>query len=955
MICSKIRGAILCLFQIVLIGSINAQSVLQIGQLPENQVVNTRKLAPLRDGGVVFVSQVDGTKKFFLNRTGADAKITKSISIPVSVIDTTVINNNIVEAAQIANGEIWLTYPYGNLNQNPQVGIARYTSDLNYIGSYSIPCGNGFRKQGNTFPTPDSGLVVFCQNTTLKSFNLIKIKSDGIIEWTQNQPLGVNTAAIRRVNPQGFSDDNGLTYHTILPNFIVLRFSPTNQYCFNSWAYDYKGSSLASFSRVLNYLPFSIDYNPSIVGVRKVNQDYAFYFSFFSPDAPFLRIYKNVLNTSGGLLSNTSFQDELLFLPEEIKHSVDDDGEILAAGNKHLFFRKDDGSQLTEVIPVEDPSYMSLVYKLTTPHQDGGYWIYGVIKKDNGQTQDLIARLLPNDFQLSGKLFEDINQNCLEEVGEKPYGARWVEFESDFKYYALSDSAGQYSAVLPEDTYQVGIGQIGRLWQLCPAQEQVIVNSDKTHILPIQPKAFCPDLFVDINAPYLVRCDTNEVIVRYRNEGVTPAINPYILFDVDTNLVLTSSSTPVSTISNGKYRVDLLDIPNGTEGEFKLNFYLDCSNTIVGQTHCINAHIYPDSLCLTPPACWDSSDYVIEGDCSGDTVIFKIKNRGLKAPSKPKPAIVLEDDIMRIAPFDINLLAGQDTTIFYEANGKTIRIEIPQGACFPYPSIPSLTLEGCGGIDQTGYVITLPQDDEASFLSKWCVESVDTKPSGFILGNPKGYSAERFISDSTQLEYVISFDVPPSAVNQNFYVVDSISSHLNINSFELGASNDKFQYQIYNNGVIRIDFKPVSQAGTQYIKLKATPRSGTFDGTKIYNKATIFYEDLLSVQTNQIFHTIGKQFLILDYTTTSIPNQYNISINVYPNPFSTQFKLSVEESLIGESTKLIVYDINGRMVYNSNFNSSNQIVETNQWNTGIYLWKLTKANEVIASGKMIRQ
>jgi hypothetical protein len=141
----------------------------------------------------------------------------------------------------------------------------------------------------------------------------------------------------------------------------------------------------------------------------------------------------------------------------------------------------------------------------------------------------------------------------------------------------------------------------------------------------------------------------------------------------------------------------------------------------------------------------------------------------------------------------------------------------------------------------------------------------------------------------------------------------------------------------------------------QYIKIKATPRSGTFDGTKIYNKATIFYEDLLSVQTNQIFHTIGKQFLVLDYVSTSLQAQNKVSINVYPNPFSTQFKLAVDESLVGESTKLVVYDINGRMVYNSYFKSSSQIVETSLWNTGIYFWRLIQNNEELASGKLIRQ
>jgi hypothetical protein len=94
---------------------------------------------------------------------------------------------------------------------------------------------------------------------------------------------------------------------------------------------------------------------------------------------------------------------------------------------------------------------------------------------------------------------------------------------------------------------------------------------------------------------------------------------------------------------------------------------------------------------------------------------------------------------------------------------------------------------------------------------------------------------------------------------------------------------------------------------------------------------------------------------VLDYVSTSLTAQNKVSINVYPNPFSTQFKLAVDESLIGESTKLVVYDINGRMVYNSYFKSSSQIVETSLWNTGIYFWRLIQNNEELASGKLIRQ
>jgi len=60
-------------------------------------------------------------------------------------------------------------------------------------------------------------------------------------------------------------------------------------------------------------------------------------------------------------------------------------------------------------------------------------------------------------------------------------------------------------------------------------------------------------------------------------------------------------------LGDNLYSFDLADIDVGKCGSFQIDVYVDCDSTQIGQTHCVEAHIYPDSICTPALPLWDGS------------------------------------------------------------------------------------------------------------------------------------------------------------------------------------------------------------------------------------------------------------------------------------------------------------------------------------------------------------
>lgn len=932
-----------------------ATPVIQTNQLGGKAVNGVTSLWPSTNGGVLFTVPSASGDAHFLNKTNASGLIEKSALISLSLLDTTRLFRESLEAIQLPGGDVVVVAMSGEIGVNPILRILRFTSDLEYISQQSYQMGSAFRKVDGIYPTADDAFVVLFMNSSYRRFRLVKFKSDASVVWEQNRQLPSSVAAFQRVRLFALSDDNGRSYHTFLPSLILWRWNELGFHGFASFIYNNDGAFQQVFNRTFRTLTFSNTDFPSMAGCNREGNNLRFTFSYFSDTTPFVSYYQELLSLSGGgLVSTDQYETELLYVPGSTRTRVSEADEVITIGNKHLFVRRLNGEQYTEIVPLLNENISRLNYRQACLRPDGGWWVYGVAEDGLGSSKDVLIGLPKLDYNIEGKVFKDFNASCSEDGQDSVYQTTWVAFKNIFGYYAKPDEQGNYSIRLPDANYDVDVSQQGRLWEICTLQQQITVDADKIHDVPLTPKANCPDLFVDVSAPYLVRCAENTYTVTYSNPGPAGAVGAYIILKTDTLLSITAADIPFIQLSEGVYRFDIGNIaPDATE-DFQIKMQLDCDNTITNQTHCVKANIYPDNLCTPSPACWDGSYLEIEGDCRGDSATFRIRNIGTGPLTNPRPMLVLEDDIMKIPATPMTLPAGGFSEITYFAGGKTIRLQVPQSDCFPFPSFPAEVLEGCGGIINTGFVRTLPQDDEVSFKSVWCLESLDNVPNAYLIADPKGYSDKRFITPSTQLEYVYSFktDLPGSG---DIYLIDTLSQHFDFSTFEVAGSTLPSNVNLFNNGVLLVTFNMDNNLESNAsFKFRIKPLSATAPGTIIKNFGNFFRLTNESYATNEVFHTIQENFIEVKITGISEPLKDKLAVVTYPNPAGAMVKFSVAAQEFSSPLLIQVFDLQGKTMA-SQMLDRETIMDTAQWPSGTYIFTISAEGKQFASGKIVRQ
>jgi hypothetical protein len=91
---------------------------------------------------------------------------------------------------------------------------------------------------------------------------------------------------------------------------------------------------------------------------------------------------------------------------------------------------------------------------------------------------------------------------------------------------------------------------------------------------------------------------------------------------------------------------------------------------------------------------------------------------------------------------------------------------------------------------------------------------------------------------------------------------------------------------------------------------------------------------------------------ILDVSFGGTEEFTKSSNNSYPNPFSNQLTFKVNN----ETTNLIIYDINGKTVYTTQFKNQSLIeINTSQFESGMYFYELLDPNgDKLENGKIVK-
>lgn len=611
------------------------------------------------------------------------------------------------------------------------------------------------------------------------------------------------------------------------------------------------------------------------------------------------------------------------------------------------------------------PNAFSAAEVIASPQ--GGYVITGGVLNE-----PFLLKTDENGLQIAnfivGKVVMDEQENC--EVDTTDLGlANWIiEVEGEGNLpnsYTITDEEGNYELLVDTGTYVVRVVPPNDYWLPCAEEVELnLENLEDTTIVdfPVIAEIECPYLTIDISTPILRRCFDNYYFVNYCNDGLTPAEDAFVEITLDPFLSMVNASIPFTQIGDHIFRFSIGSVQIGQCGFFSFTANLSCEGTILGQTHCVEAHIFPDSLCL--PDTQPSPIIEVIGNCVGDSLIFELENIGDLNMEDPAYYIVIEDDVMYFhEPFELN--QGQSINFSVPANGATFRLETERFPGTMDGVFVSSTIEGCGtdagGNISTGFFNIFPLNDNSPFIDLECRESVGSYDPNDKQGFPEGYRENHYIKANTDIDYLIRFQ--NTGTDTAFHVVirDTLSSYLNPASIRPGASSHPYEFKLYEDGIVQFTFNHIAlpdsnvnePASHGFVKFKIAQDLDLPLETKIENSAAIYFDFNEPVITNTTYHTIGEDFLeVVDVTTT--PTHPKTAIIVAPNPLEREARIYLEGIEV-QSGVLQLFNMSGSLVTTHSFDQNVFTFPAKTLPKGMYFFQILVNGKGFGNGRLVVQ
>jgi len=566
------------------------------------------------------------------------------------------------------------------------------------------------------------------------------------------------------------------------------------------------------------------------------------------------------------------------------------------------------------------------------------------------------------ESQIQGTVFEDLDQDCGPLV-EVPLQNWIVGFEGGSNRYALTDSLGQFVRRLNAGTYNPVVYPMGPYWSVCPPSPGLGVNAEDTLEVqfPVQARVECPDMHVDISAPFLRRCFESRYTVRYCNRGTLPAQQAYIEVELDDQLAYLGASKPGMPLEDQVYRFDIGRVDVGECGRFTIDVEVNCDETVLGQSHCTTARVFPDSICL-PSEGWSGASMEATGACLGDSVQFTLTNVGT-APSTPNlEYLVIEDQVILLQGNYDELEPGEATLITLAANGGTYRIEAEQEPNHPGNDHPTATVEFCGPFpdpESLGFATQYWENDGDASVSIDCQQNIGAYDPNDKRGIPTGYGQEHFIEQGQELEYHIRFQNTGTDTAFTVVIADRISEALDLTSIRPGASSHPYTFSIEKDRHVEFRFENILLPDSTtnlaesvgFVKFKISQKPGLPLGTEIRNQAAIYFDFNEAILTNTTLHTLGRDFITLaEPPTPTDPGEADLTVG--PNPSSGPLVFRWSETVTGY---LRIFDALGRQCFSSEIAGETFELSGEKFSDGLYIYEYAPEQGAAITGKFLIQ
>lgn len=564
---------------------------------------------------------------------------------------------------------------------------------------------------------------------------------------------------------------------------------------------------------------------------------------------------------------------------------------------------------------------------------------------------------------ITGKISRDLNGDCIADTTILSLSGVRLRLSNATDTVLTSVGAdGRFRFNALNGNYRLELQTHSNLWELCENEDTIRLTGGTEVSLgrTITPTVDCAYLEVDIATNFLRRCFDNVYTVQYCNYGTVLAEAAFVEIQLDTFLTLDSSSIAWSKKEGNRYTFPIGDVALGECGTFNLNVKVACE-AVLGQTHCVEATIFPANLCAPPSPAWDGSSLRVEATCAGDSVQFQIKNTGenMRSPSR---YWVVEDDLIMMQR-TIQLAKNAQQFVKFPANGSTWHLEVVQAEGHPGESHPSRTIEGCGlnrtGTISTGFVNQFSQNDTDPFVAIHCQDNRGAFDPNDKTGFPTGYQSNHFIEKNIALDYLIRFQNTGTDTAFTVFIRDTLSSALDPATLMMGASSHKYTYTLKNNiltfffdNIMLPDSNVNEPASHGFVKFRIQQRPDNPIGTVIENNAAIYFDFNEPVITNTVWHTIGNIFKGLLSAVENLEPEFKVT--VYPNPFvqSVRFALNASADFQG---RFKMYNAVGQLVQEQAIIGNVFEMISMALPGGFYSYEILHGNKRLSAGKLILQ
>lgn len=566
--------------------------------------------------------------------------------------------------------------------------------------------------------------------------------------------------------------------------------------------------------------------------------------------------------------------------------------------------------------------------------------------------------------KVQGQLWEDLNQDCqLGAADEEAAFSNWlVNFIGEgTNHQGSTDANGRFTLLPAPGNYVARLIAPNDLWEICENDVPIVVGvgEDELPMLNflVRPRASCPALTIDVSTPFIRRCFENRYYVDYCNQGTSEATEVAVEIGLDTFFQYIGSSIPPVQVTGDQLIFEIDTLAAGDCGTLYIDFVLDCEAPL-GLTHCLEAHIFPDSLCLDEIT---GPQISIDGACTGDSLHFELRNIGTEDMLVPDKFVVIEDDVIFLED-NFQLPQSETRLVSFAANGRTYRMQAPEFPGNPKTKLVSKTIEGCGenseGVISLGFVNQFPAPDQATFVAIDCQENIGSFDPNDKQGFPIGVSEDHFIEPNTTIEYLLRFQNTGTDTAFNITLVDTIDPGFDLNTIQVGAASHPFLWTVqdrtllFNFSQILLPDSSTNEAASHgFVKFKIEPREELPLQTLLRNEVDIYFDFNEPIRTNQTLHTINEQFLdIIQETVPLGPN--GILLQVFPNPSREGVTFKIKGGTLGEGAVIRIYDALGRLIRQAPFQTY-YLLERRSLQQGIYYYNIQSKGHSLASGQLL--